>query len=449
MNLYAPTGPDVLRPLLDRLVTLRALRGPAVTGFPDEVRDVVVIASSSRGGSSMVAETLRKSRDLLHFTAEINPFLRLAELDHPASGTGSDRLGAPHLQTLPPSKRHMLAMELALDAGSAADVVDDEQYALDVAWRLIIQWPELPLHPLQLVNTTVKVLHRVRARHGWRTGEVPDPALHFAALLDELRRQGTPISPWHYDLPRHLRQQLAPEPAVSHAPGEYLIEEPPFVLARPWRRARLSDVRNKPLVIKTPSNVHRIGFLRALFPHARFRVLHLIRNPAAAINGLYDGWLHNGFHAHRMHKPLGITDYVEQCADNRLWWKFDLPPGWEEFTEAPLTDVCAFQWRTSHQAILDELAGGGMESLTLRFEDLIGSAGGRIAGFAELSDWLGIPLEGDFRRAVYEGIDPVVATAAPRAGRWRRRAPLIERALGPQVLRLAERLEYVDRAEWI
>ena len=41
-------------------------------------------------------------------------------------------------------------------------------------------------------------------------------------------------------------------------------------------------------MMKTPSNAYRASFLRALFPNARVQVLHLTRNPAAAINGLVD-----------------------------------------------------------------------------------------------------------------------------------------------------------------
>ena len=58
----------------------------------DRIREVVVVASSSRGGSSMLMELLRHSEHLLHLQAELNPFLVLAELGWPHSGSDSDRL---------------------------------------------------------------------------------------------------------------------------------------------------------------------------------------------------------------------------------------------------------------------------------------------------------------------------------------------------------------------
>src|SRR5438552_16777869 len=108
---------EVLAPLRRRLEALRRQRGPALSNFPLRVRELVVVASSSRGGSSMLAETLRASTSLVHLRAELNPFLRLVGLTFPESGSGSDRLDAGHLHRLDPALRQTLDEELALDAG--------------------------------------------------------------------------------------------------------------------------------------------------------------------------------------------------------------------------------------------------------------------------------------------------------------------------------------------
>jgi len=447
MTMHTASASEAIRTLHERLDALRPLRRTAVTDFPSQVREVVVIASSSRGGSSMLAETLRRSRQLLHFQAEINPFLRLAGLGHPDSGTGSDVLDAEHLAALDTHARDMLAGELARDAGTAADVFDEEQFCVDMAWRLTVQWPELPLEPLALAEA---VRDAVRSHTG-----PPDPcsalggALSLVAVVRELVRQGLPVSPWYYDLPKGALHGQAPPATVRVAPGDFLVEEPPFVVARAWRPADAAELRTKPLVVKTPSNAYRLGFLRALFPKARFRVMHLTRNPAAAVNGLYDGWRHHGFHAHRMDTPLDISGYTDQQEENRWWWKFDLPPTWEAYTGTRLVDVCAFQWRGAHEAVLDHLAATPAETMTVRFEDLISDRDSRITSFEKLSEWLGIDLEGDFRQAVYQGIQPVVATARPRARRWEERSTLIEQAIDRRTADLAARLGYEDRTQWI
>ncbi|RKT53818.1 sulfotransferase [Saccharothrix australiensis] len=431
--------------LAGRLAELRALRGPAVDGFTGRVRDLVVIASSSRGGSSMVTELLRHSPRVLHLRAEINPFLRLAGLGHPDSATGSDRLGAEHLHALAPHVRQELDRELALDAGTPCDAVDDEQYALDVAWRITVQWPDFDLDPRLLTRLALRVLGEVRAARGWRAGEVRDVVAFHLALLEALRAGGLPVDARYYDLPAARRGSGEP----LGAPGDTLVEEPPFVLTQPWRRADEHDVAHKSLVVKTPSNAYRIGFLRALFPHARLRVVHLTRNPAAAINGLYDGWRHDGFHAHRVAEPLRISGYADHRPQDRLWWKFDLPPGWREYTDAPLTRVCGFQWHRCHQAVLDEVAPVAADTVRIRFEDLIRSRRSRVDCARHLAEWLGVPFDGALRRAAQEGIGPVVATAAPAPARWRARAGLILRAVRGPVRDLAERLGYDAEDGWI
>ena len=244
--------------------------------FPSRVRELVVVASSSRSGSSMLAEILRKSSALVHLRAEINPFLRLVGLGFPTSGTGSDRLSADDLNSLRLQLRQVLAEELALDAGCPCDQIDDERFVLDVAWRLAIQWPELDLD-LGLVTAAARqVLDRLRRAHQWATNELRDIPLFQLELLSELRAAGLPVEPCHYDLPRALLDSTDRRPSHG-APGNALVEEPPFVLPRLWRRVDEQDLVTKALVIKTPSNAYRLDFLCALFPYARIRVLHLTR----------------------------------------------------------------------------------------------------------------------------------------------------------------------------
>ncbi|WP_188188800.1 sulfotransferase [Nonomuraea sp. SYSU D8015] len=425
--------------LSERLETLRHLRGPAVEDFTGRVREVVILASSSRGGSSMLAELLRRSPDLLHLRAEINPFLRLVDLTYPDSAD-SDRLDAWHLDRLDARSRRILDVELALDAGRSASLVaDDDHYLLDSAWRFAIQWPAIDFHLADWLAEGRRVLARLREEGGWAPGELRDPARFQLALS-----RAFDANPWYYDMPRSLLHDEVPELGRHGAPGDVLVEEPPFVLTQVWQRATEVEIETKPLVIKTPSNAYRLPFLRALFPRARLRVIHLTRNPAASINGLLDGWHYHGFHAHRMVDPLDIEGYHD-----RWWWKFDLPPGWQELRKAPLAEVCAFQWRSAHQAILDDLEEGGLDSLRMRFEDLVTSAESRVACLARLTEWLGVPFDGPLLTAAWEGIDSVVATAPPAPGRWRTRWDTIKSALDDATRATATRMGYESEDDWL
>src|SRR5262249_28244465 len=122
----AATGAGATR-LDERLAELRRLRGPAVPDFTFRVRELVVVAGSSRGGSSMVTELLRQSSALVHLRAEFNPFLRLVGLGPADSGAGCDLLDAGHLRAVGPQARLVLDQELALDAGAPGTVIDDEE----------------------------------------------------------------------------------------------------------------------------------------------------------------------------------------------------------------------------------------------------------------------------------------------------------------------------------
>lgn len=430
-------------PLEECLEALRRRRGPAVAGFAGSVRELVLVASSSRGGSSMLVELLRRSPALLHLRGELNPFLRLVGLSFPHSGD-SDALDEGHWRSLSPALREVLDRELALDAGRPCDAIEDEEaFVLDAAWRFATQWPEVDL---DLDAWTARARHVLaRIRSGERAF---DPVRFQLEMVRALRWTGHAVSPWHYDLPGSLVRREFPEVPEGCTPGAAVIEEPPFVLPRPWRRAERRDLESRALVIKTPSNAYRLGFLRALFPNARVRVIHLVRNPAAAINGLIDGWRHRGFHAHRLPEPLDMPGYGEERPDDRVWWKFDLPPGWRRRAGASLAEVSAFQWRSAHEAILADLARGEVESRRIRFEDLTGAPGARAACMASLCDWLGVPFDGSLRDAAWAGVAPVMATERPRPRRWRVRAREVRAAIDRDVIATAERLGYGDEQSW-
>ena len=66
------------------------------------------------------------------------------------------------------------------------------------------------------------------------------------------------------------------------------------------------------------------------------------------------GWLHHGFHKHRLPGgSLGIERYTRPDRPwTAAWWKFDLPPGFDRYTHRPLQEVCALQWLSANEHIL-------------------------------------------------------------------------------------------------
>ncbi len=424
--------PSPLAEVRGRLAALRALRSPPLPDLCGRVRDVVVVASSSRGGSSVFTEMLRHAPSLCHFRAEVNPFFGLAGLAHPESGP--DDALAPGA----PGDLGLLDAELALDAGGWAplEVRGARAYGLDLAWRLTAQWPTLPIDPLQVVRWTRETLVECSP---------VDLAGFHLALLRRVRAAHPELSPWFYDLdPERIRLAFPGLEPSAGAPGPVVLEEPPFVLARPWRPVSDEGLATRPLVIKTPSNAYRLRWLAALFPSARLRILHLTRNPAASINGLVDGWRYRGFHSHRV-GGLAIAGY-----DDPDWWKYDLPPGWRDWADQPLEQVCGFQWRSAHEHVLAYLAQRRPDTLRVRFEDVVGDRATRRRAWGRIAAWLGVDLGLAVSDIVEHGLPPVMATHAPRRRRWFAKAAQLEPVLARADTReLAARLGYADPASWV
>jgi len=437
----------------ERLGELRARHGvrPPVEHFLREVRKVVVIASSSRGGSSFFAELLRHSPHLLHLRAEVNPFLVLHGHGYPESATGSDALGAGFT----PADGHLEALEqeLALDCGNRSEVLETQEdvfrFALELTCRLTLQWPHLEFDLEHVWECVRRSLRTLEESFGWRGGRFEDPQLFHALFLSHVRAKQPGVNPYFYDLEPSLVARFNPEARPeAHPPSPLLIEEPPFITARPWKLADAEALATRPLVIKTPSNVYRLGYLEKLFPRAQLRVLHLTRNAAASINGLYDGWRHHGFFAHRLPVELDIAGYSDVFPEwGRRWWKFDLPPGWQQRARDSLQQVCAFQWASAHRATLDYLAArpaARQAHLRLRFEELVGPQPRRAERLEALVDWLGLPRQESLSGLTRQETMPMVmATRKPARRRWAQRASLIEPLLATRdVGTLMEELGY-------
>ncbi len=433
--------------LVGALTDIARRTPPAIPRFRHRVRNLVLVCSSSRGGSSVFAETLRHSDDLLHFRAEINPFFVLSGLSWPQSGTGSDLLHAHHA-----ASADALDFWLSWDVGGQAERLrDDEEldrFAVHLTWRLQAQWPEERFEIDEVHQRALEVLREPKDDHPG----IESPQHFHICFLKRLRRAHPRVNPYYYDLDSSLIRRLDPEaPLPEGPPSGFLVEEPPFVATMPWAVPTAEEIESRPLVVKTPSNAYRLPFFRAFFPNARIRVLHLTRHAADCINGLYDGWRYRGFFSHPVQaalggRELGIGSYSDaQPTWGKSWWNFDLPPDWQDWIDAPLEQVCAFQWRSAHEAVLDWVRNDdSAEYLRVSFEEsVLAPPAKRRELFERLAAWIGVPYRGALARAVGAGLPPIMAMAPPRRERWRARAELIEPLLrDPSTRELLLRLGY-------
>lgn len=441
----------------ERVEALRAESGEdPPPGLRENVRDVVVVASSSRGGSTMFAEILRFARGLLHFRAEINPFLRLSGLSYPFTRSGSDALAAIDLEDEDAARE--LDLQLSRDCGRPASRLtgeeDRDRFARDLAIRLTLQWPLLRFRREQVRGWLEESLEILRRDHGWRQGVFEDAQRFHAVFLSRVREEEPSVNPYYYDLRPSLIAGLCPgAPVPEGPPGPWVVEEPPFITISPWDPAGAGDLHSRPLIVKTPSNAYRLEALRVAFPRARIRVLHLTRNAAAAINGLYDGWCYPGFYSHRVLEPLEIPGYSDRFpAWGRSWWKFDLPPSWPEHRRKPILEVCAFQWMRAHEEVLEFCSRHPrVRYYRVPFEGVMDGPARRRETFEGLAGWLGISVNPELARVLEEGLPPIMATDQPRHRRWFARADLLDPILAQDgITCMMERLGYErDPTTWI
>jgi hypothetical protein len=124
---------------------------------------------------------------------------------------------------------------------------------------------------------------------------------------------------------------------------------------------------------KTPKNILRVPFLRAVFPGARFILLY--RRPEETLSSMLEGWRGGRFTAYR---PLPGWPHRA--------WKFLLVPGWENLIHRPLAEVVAWQWKMAYSTALADLAAlPGENWMAVNYARLVSAPQeslARIAAFA-------------------------------------------------------------------
>lgn len=406
----------------------RELPEPGFDLFKD-ARDVVVIAMSGRSGSSWLVELLKGSQDLLHFRGELPTFLRLHGL-FDIDKFGSEALGSEATT----QATDELRIDLSRDLGRPLDRIEDaEDFAAACCMRVLLQWPALSLdaHHLQSLKSDIRDL--VVSASSLDSDNLTTKIVHLVSQRHQVDLN-------YYDFGREPTGPITPEYWST------LWENPPFLCFMPWQMPNLEELKTKPLILKSCGDVHRLGFYKALFPNARFRIIHLVRNAAATVNGLIDGWLSRKYLCWRTPglDIAGYTDTGETWRKN--WWKFDAGPGWQNYRSAKLAEVCEFQWRCANSGALNwsETCASG-DYIMLRYEDMISSDDSRRRQISILCDWLGIP---DFDAGSGRIMN---ASVAPKPRRWKSREEVILPVLKQaQCTELSRQLAYSqDLESWL
>lgn len=424
---------------------------------PSDVRNVLIIDSASRSGSSFLYFLLSSHPDVLSLNGEESLFERLHGVGIAQKPGDSDHIARD--SGVPDETIARVAEDILRDAGSlrwseAGGAFPRESFIADSAQRLLLQYPEIDFDPEQLHRLCSESLGPMSGG-----GALFSSRDYWLRLLENLSRASFPVDAGHYDLLQKNGAAPSDKPApglaaaapVAHPPPPfslYALEDPPFVVPEPRAFPSANGLGAKTLLLKSPSHCYRMWMVRKMFPKARFKFVVLARNPAATVSSLMDGWLSRGFQSHNMEEiaPLDIKGYTRaDLAWTRQWWKFDLPPGWADYRAKPLAEVCGLQWLSANEHIRKDIAEKVVEDfIDVRYEALLD----RVLLAKELDrvcDFAGI--ENSFSRSA-DASRPVMSVTPPAPGKWRKRKDILAPVVSDgKIANMAKALGYAPK-DW-
>lgn len=391
-----------------------------------DVRKVLIIDAASRSGSSLLFSLLRKDPHFYSLSGESTPFYKL-------NGFSSDSFSSDEVpEELTGSERHVSGLsrdflsDFSLESDQSAVFDEDAllgQYIDDLALRFPLQWPQLSFSYDIFKRLAMQAFDLYKSTHRSFCKEE-----FYLELLQSLRGRYKTINPYYYDIPADMVRKKFPGVKIPvAAPNDILmIEEPPFILLSPRRKIGSEDLSNKILLLKTTADCYRMHFIESLLPGADIKIIRLVRNPAASINGLYDGWLYRGFFSHNLknYNALAIAGYSDRYEWGKWWWKYDLPPGWQEYARLPLQEVCAFQWYSANRAIQEYINKGKKQHCLVRYEDLNRSHGLGMDEIGRISDFVGAPLT-ILKKSEFDKMPFIQATHPPGPYYWKKREDIL------------------------
>jgi hypothetical protein len=268
------------------------------------------------------------------------------------------------------------------------------------------------------------------AAKGWSSGELDTEDLTPESrryILQAFERRTAPGSYWRWvnDRRRLLNRRrwyaAIKRGSRSDSPASGLRAVPVGGLAAAQRVARLRHALAPPrgairLLDKSPEHCLRLPFLATLFPDAR--IIFVTRSAWSNIASMIEGWqqphLFPGYQT-----PATVT----APGQSRGRWAFTLIPGWRELVDHPVEEICAWQWVSCNEAVLDYLAGpGSLPGLLVRYEEFVASPAitlETIAAFLE--------LPADRIPAYKKPLPEVNVVSPPGQEKWRQQAEAIAR----------------------
>lgn len=190
-------------------------------------------------------------------------------------------------------------------------------------------------------------------------------------------------------------------------------------------------------VDKNNQNGLCIPYLHRLFPKAHF--VYVKRSPGDNINSLIEGWGKAdefATWADQLPEKVNIDDGRFQR------WCFFLAPGWRNYLDASVEDVCAFQYNAMNNAILDAKALIPKQQWSeVCYEDLVRDP---VAGFREVLSQVAVNFDSHLQAYCHDVLStPFNAFSEIKLDKWKdgRNAERVARVLH-QVVEVERRMGY-------
>lgn len=175
------------------------------------------------------------------------------------------------------------------------------------------------------------------------------------------------------------------------------------------------------VIDKTPPNTYRVDYLAQAFPDSKF--IYLTRDGATNISSLIEGWKSDGRFSFSCRKFYDYNKKINIKGYNGKVWKFTNPPGWEDYLDKPLEEVCAFQWLSAHQYSQEALKKiPSSRWMPVKYEDLVANPEKVVR---EICMFLDLKYQGAIEKNCQSL--PVVSTSTkPDPNKWLKNKALIE-----------------------
>ena len=247
------------------------------------------------------------------------------------------------------------------------------------------------------------------------------------------------VTSFGYELPQFWNSLVGPTNNNWHSEAAYEKDAIPA-----HRSAAIAHfyahLGNKQSVDKTCINVMRIPYLIRLFPDARF--LYIYRDGPDNVSSLIDGWRDGRF---ELTQFLGdFPERVNIGGGEFQVWHFFLPPGWRDYNNASLEEVCAYQWCVANQMVLDSKRFvPETQWVDIRYEDIFTDPVGM---YRQAFEHLGL----DFTAQIQQRCESLsarptsIVRGSPQREKWRTRNPEAIERIMDTIEPMRRRLGYVE-----